>query len=276
MIRNILLLTAATLLSGCFLFSGKTDTSIVLKVAVNDIYCADTACEYVHEVATRTYAETQKILASEHDITLRIDYFTDSNQLEEAILSGKYNAVICKPWSALRLNKEAGTDFQRIADLLDPNNNFWLTGIVIVPKDSPIQSLDELSGKHILLGKPDAYETSYAAYNLFANHAIAPDKIDMKDSCGENIRELLDGNADAAVVSDYVLSAGFADYDDFRILAHTDMIPLTSVMLDMNKFNDADERRIKSAFLSINGTNAPGSLISQGFSDPWSWNPREL
>lgn len=273
MIRTLLLLTVATLLSGCFLFSGKTDTSIVLKMAVSDIYCADTACEYVHEVAARTYAETQKILASEHDITLRIDYFTDPNQLEKAILSGKYNAVICKPWSALRLNKEAGTDFQRIADLLDPNNNFWLTGIVIVPKDSPIQSLDELSGKHILLGEPDAYETSYAAYNLFANHAIAPGKIDMNDSCRENIRELLDGNADAAVVSDYALSA---DYDDFRILAHTDMIPLTSVLLDMNKFEDADERRIKNAFLSINGTNAPASLISQGFSDPWPWNPREL
>ncbi|MBN2704635.1 MAG: PhnD/SsuA/transferrin family substrate-binding protein [Pontiellaceae bacterium] len=280
MIRTLLLLTATTLLSGCFLFSRKTDTSIVLKMAVNDIYCADTACECVHEVAARTYAETQEIMASEHDITLQIDYFTDSYQLEAAVLSGKYDAVICKPWSVLRLNKEAGTDFQRIADLLDPNNNFWLTGIVIVPKGSPIQSLDELSGKHILLGKPDEYEKSYAAYNLFANHAIALGKIDMNESCRENIRELLDGNADAAVVSDYALSADFAtdfaDYDDFRILAHTDMIPLTSVMIDMNKFKDADERRIKSAFLSINGTNAPASLISEGFSDPWSWKPREL
>lgn len=280
MIRTSLLLTATALLSGCFLFPEKPIPSITLRVAVNDIYCTDTACECVHDVAARTYTETQEKLASEHDITLQIDYFIDSYQLEDAIHSGEYDAVICKPWSALRLNKEAGTDFQRIADVLDPNNNFWLTGMVIVPEDSPIQSLDELSGKHIVLGETDAYEKSYAAFNLFANHAIAPGKIDMHASCGENIGELLDGNADAAVVSDYALSADcaadFADPDDFRVLAHTDMIPLTSVMLDMNKFDDAAERRIKKAFLSINGTNAPASMISEGFSDPWPWHPREL
>ncbi|MBN2686522.1 MAG: PhnD/SsuA/transferrin family substrate-binding protein [Pontiellaceae bacterium] len=247
---------------------------------MNDIYCTDTACECVHDVAARTYEETQEKLASEHDITLQIDYFMDSYQLEDAILSGDYDVVICKPWLALRLNKQAGTDFQRIADVLDPNNNFWLTGMVIVPKDSPIQSLDELSGKHIVLGETDAYEKSYAAYNLLANHAIAPGKIDVHASCGENIGELLDGNADAAVISDYALSADcaadFADLDDFRVLAHTEMIPLTSVMLDINKFDDDAERRIKKAFLSINETNAPASLLSQGFSDPWPWHPREL
>ncbi len=280
MIRTSLLLTATALLSGCFLFPKNPDTSITLKVAVNDIYCTDTACECVHDVAARTYAETQELLAAQQDITLQIDYFMDSYQLEDAIRSGEYDVVICKPWSALRLNKEAGTDFQRIADVLDPDNNSWLTGIVIVPTDSPIQSIDELSGKHIYLGETDAYEKSYAAFNLLANHAIAPGKIDMHASCGENIGELLDGNADAAVVSDYALSADcaadFADPEDFRILAHTDMIPLTSVMLDMNKFGGKDARRIKKAFLSISGTNAPASMISQGFSDPWPWNPREL
>jgi ABC-type phosphate/phosphonate transport system substrate-binding protein len=165
-------------------------------------------------------------------------------------------------------------------DVLDPNNNRWLTGIVIVPSNSPIQSLEDLNGKHIYIGQPDSYEKHYAAKRLLAQKGINPGKIDMKASCIENLGILLDGLADAAVVSDYALSADcavdFAKPGDFRIIAATEQIPLTSLMLDMNKVDEKNAERLKQALLLLSGEDAPASLLGEGFVESSPWNPPEL
>jgi ABC-type phosphate/phosphonate transport system substrate-binding protein len=251
-----------------------------LKIAVNDIYCTDTACSCVHYVAARTYPETLEKLQSEYGIELELVYFSETYQLEDAIAAGEFAGALCKPWHALRHQKEAAANFRRIVDVLDPRDNRWLTGIVIVPVDSPIQSLEELEGKHLYIGQADAYEKHYAAIQLLEQNGLQPEKIDTNASCGENIGVLLDGVADAAVVSDYALSADcaadFAHPEDFRILAQTEQIPLTSLMLDMNRVSEADARRLKEALLALSGKNAPETLLGKGFVEPTPWNPPEL
>ena len=246
--RFALTIVSIALLCGCT--EPKPQDRLTLKVAVNDIYCTDSACECVHYVAARTYTETLEKLSGEYGIYLQLDYFIEPYQLEDTIKSGEYDGVICKPWLALRLQKEAGADFRQIVDLLDPGNNRWLSGIVIVTADSPIMSLKELNGKHVCLGEPDAYEKHQAAKRLFASEKVLPGKIDMYASCIENIGALMDREADAAVVSDYALSADcavdFAHPDDFRILAHTEKIPLTALMLDMNKHTSLEEAILRA------------------------------
>ncbi len=251
-----------------------------LKIAVNDIYCMDTACACVHDVAARTYPQTLEKLKAGYGIDLQLVYFTETYQLEDAIASGEYDGALCKPWYALRHQEEAGADFRRIVDVLDPNNNRWLTGILIVPVGSPIQTLEELNGKHLYIGEADAYEKHHGAKRLLEQKGIKPAKIDTHASCGENVGVLLDEEADAAVVSDYALSADcavdFAKPEDFRILAQTEKIPLTSLMLDMNKVDEADAERLKAALLSLSGANAPETLLGNGFIEPAVWNPPEL
>ena len=281
MLRNPLILIAVSLLTGCALTQPERETQpITLKVAVNDIYCTDTACSCVHDVAARTYSETLEQLKNEYGIQVQFDYFIDSYQLEDALLSGNYNAALCKPWFAMRINPQAGTDYQRLVDVFDPNGNQGLTGIVIVPADSAIQTLDELNGKTVYLGEDDSYEKHQAAFRLFAQHGIVPAQINTRSSCGENIGMLQDGKADAAVISDYALSADcavdFAKPEDFRILAHTETIPLTSLLLDRNQFDDRSVRKIKKALLAVSGENAPATLLGKGFTDPEPWTPPEL
>jgi ABC-type phosphate/phosphonate transport system substrate-binding protein len=276
--RVVFTIASIALLCGCA--APKPEDRLTLKVAVNDIYCTDTACSCVHYVAGRTYPETLEKLSEQHGIDLQFDYFIEPYELEEAIETGVYDGVLCKPWLALRLQQDIGADFRRIVDVLDPDNNRWLTGMVIVTADSPITSLKELNGKHIYLGEPDAYEKHQAAARLFAREGIVPGKIDTHASCGENIGALLDGKADAAVVSDYALAADcavdFANADDFRILACTEKIPLTSLMLDTNKVDAGAARRLKKALLALSGNDAPESLLSAGFVEPSQWNPPEL
>lgn len=276
------LVVAATLavLCGCVQPPGPAPIPFELKIAVNDIYCMDTACACVHEVAARTYPQTLEKLRADHRIVLHLVYFPETYQLEDAIASGEYDGALCKPWYALRHQQEAGANFRRIADVLDPSNNRWLTGSVIVPADSPIQTLEELDGKHIYLGQPDAYEKHQAALRLFRERGIHPAKIDTTASCSENIGVLLDGLADAAVISDYSLSADcasdFARPEDFRILEHTERIPLTSLILDMNKVTPAQADRLQKALLAISGKGAPATLLGNGFVEPAPWNPPEL
>ena len=273
--RNLVITAGLTLLFGC-----ASNKPLELRLAVNDIYCMDTACSCVHDVAARTYPQALKKLKSEYGLDLQLVYFTETYQLEDAIASGEYDGALCKPWHAFRHEKEAGADFRRIVDVLDPNNNRWLTGTLIVPVNSPIQTLEELNGKHLYIGQADAYEKHHAAKRLLEQKGIKPAKIDTHASCGENIGVLLDGEADAAVVSDYALSADcaadFAKPEDFRILAQTEKIPLTSLMLDMNKVAEADARRLTAALLALSGSNAPETLLGNGFVEPSPWNPPEL
>jgi len=275
---NCLIAGGFAILCGCA--STPPAAPLTLKLVVNDIYCMDTACSCVHDVAARTYPQTLEKLATDYGIELELIYFSETYQLEDAIASGEYDGALCKPWYALRHEKEAGADFRRIADVLDPNNNRWLSGIFVVPVDSPIQTLEELTGKHLYIGEADAYEKHQAAKHLMEQKGIRPAKIDTNASCGENVGVLLDEEADAAVLSDYALSADcavdFALPEDFRILGYTEPIPLTSLLLDMNRVSESDAARLKEALLSLSGENAPETLLGNGFIEPAPWNPPEL
>lgn len=277
LIPRLMSMLMLSVIAGCS--TAPEPKPFALKLAVNDIYCTDTACFCVHDVAARGYAETLDRL-KRNGIELQLDYYPEPYQLEEAIRSGTYDGVLSKPWIALRLQQQNGADYRRIADLLDPNNNPWLTGMLIVKADSPIQSADDLNGKRIFLGEPDAYEKHQAAYVLLKRLKITPSEISTRASCSENIGALLDEEADAAWVSDYALSADcavdFANPEDFRILARTDPIPLTSLMLDRNKVSEAQAERIQQALLDLSGAAAPESLLSHGFIAPAPWAPPEL
>ena len=253
---------------------------LVLKIAVNDVYCHDTACSCVYEVAARTYPELLKQLEEKSGIRLELVYFTETYQLEDAIASGEYEGALCKPWYALRHEKEVDANFERIVDVLDPDDNPWLTGMFIVPADSPIRSFEQLEGCHLYIGEADSYEKHYAALRLLKERGVHPAQIDENASCSENIGVLLDEKADAAVISDYSLHADcavdFASPEAFRVLAYTEKIPLTSLLLDMNRVSAADAERLKKALLELSGSKAPKSLLGSGFVPAAPWDPPEL
>jgi ABC-type phosphate/phosphonate transport system substrate-binding protein len=273
-VRPIIAGTILVLLCGCATRQSS------LKVAINDIYCTATACACIHDVAMREYTETFELLDHEYGIRLQPTYFIEPYQMEEAVLSGTYAAVLAKPWSALRLQQAAGADYRRVVDVLDPSTNRWLTGMLVVRADSPVQTMEELNGRHVCLGQPDAYEKHHAAKRLLDLHGVIPGKTTENASCGENLGMLLDEVADAAFVSDYALSADcavdFAHPDDFRVLAHTEPIPLTSLMVDMNRVSDEQAARLQAALLTIAEKQPPESLLGKGFAEPLPWNPPEL
>ena len=109
MYKLALLVLASAMFIGCH--GPQSTEMLTVKLAVNDLYCKDTACVCVQHVAARTYPETLQQLKDEFGVELQLDYYVEPYNLEDAILSVEYDGAICKPWTALILQKKAGTDF---------------------------------------------------------------------------------------------------------------------------------------------------------------------
>jgi ABC-type phosphate/phosphonate transport system substrate-binding protein len=260
--------------------AAATDSQpITLKIGVNDIYCSKTACDCISEIATRSYdgvlAQLQK-----QQITLEFTYFMEVMDLEKAIKAKDFDGVLCKPWTSLRFNSQAGRNFKRVADILDPANQATMTGLFVTSKDSPIKTLTDLQGKRVAFGQEDSYEKYHAPLLILAGKGIHPASLSHFSSCGENLDALMSGTVDAAVISSYALTAScatdFAKPENFKTLSVTAPIPLTSVLLDLNKVPVATAARVQQALLAISGARAPKDLTGQGFVAPVSWKPAVL
>lgn len=250
---------------------------VKLKIAVNDTYCKESACECVHFLAAREYNEIQAKLLAGYRIDIELTYFIDEYELENALVSGEYDGAICKPWFAFMLVPEHETDYTRVADILDPFENQMLTGVFLVKTDSPLQSLDDVNGKRLVIGQADSNEKYHMPMLMMEKRKVRPGQLFNKASCTESISMLLDGSADIAVVSDYSLIASCAadlgKEEDFRIIAKTDAIPLCSVIIDRQKVSDAVTLRLQKALLELSGENAPETMLSKGFVKPARWTP---
>jgi ABC-type phosphate/phosphonate transport system substrate-binding protein len=249
---------------------------LTLKIGVNDIYCSKTACDCISEIATRSYDGVLAELHKQH-ITLEFTYFMEVMDLEKAIKAGDFDGIICKPWTGLRFNPRAGRDFKRVADILDPGNQATMTGLFVTPKASSIKTLADLKGKRVAFGQEDAYEKYHAPLLMLEGKGIKPGTSRHFSSCGENLDALMSGTVDAAVISSYALTAScaadFAKPENFKTIAVTAAIPLTSVLLDLNKVPVASAARVQQALLAISGEHAPQDLTGKGFIAPVSWQP---
>ncbi|MCX6876073.1 MAG: PhnD/SsuA/transferrin family substrate-binding protein [Verrucomicrobia bacterium] len=256
----------------------ETQTPLVLKIAVNDIYCRQTACECLAKIATREYAGLVEALQKNHKITLQMTYFMEVFDLEKAIRAKSHDGVICKPWTALRLAKEAGADFKRVADIRDLDNSPVMTGVFLTNSKSPLKSLDDLNGKRIAFGQQDSYEKNHAPLQMLAAKGVQPGECLYQSSCGENLDALMNGKVEVAVVSSYALTAScavdFAKPEDFKTIASTPEMPLTSLLLDLRRVAPANAVRLQNALLDLSGDKVPKDLQGKGFVRPASWKPR--
>jgi ABC-type phosphate/phosphonate transport system substrate-binding protein len=250
---------------------------LVLKIAVNDIYCQKTACECIGEIAARSYDGLLAELKRQYRITLEFTYFMEVYDLQKAVSTHQFDGFLCKPWTVLQYSHQDETVFKRVADLRDPANEALMRGVVLTLVESPLRTLADVQGKRIALGQTDSYEKNQAPLQMLEARKIRPSGKSTFSSCGENLSALMDGKVDAAVVSSYALTAtcavDFAKPEQFRTLAETAKMPLTSLLVDLGKVPLADARRLQRALLALSGDKVPKDLTGGGFVLPVSWKP---
>jgi ABC-type phosphate/phosphonate transport system substrate-binding protein len=250
---------------------------MVLKIAVNDIYCSRTACSCISKIARRSYDSILTNLKKRHNITLEFTYFMEVFDLQKSLLANRFDGVLCKPWTALRLEGPMHANLKRVADIPDPAGHALMNGMFLTNAKSPIRSIDDLQGKRIAFGQEDSFEKYQAPLRMLAAKQVKPAESLSFNSCGENISALLDGKVDVAVVSSYALTAScavdFAKADDFKTIATTESMPLTSLVLDMKKISEPDAARLQAALLDVSGDKTPEDFTGKGFVLPASWIP---
>lgn len=258
---------------------------ISLTIGVNEIFCKKTACKCVHHVATRTYDSLQKRLKDKYDIDLKLNYYPeDTFTLHKDIAAGKLDGALAKPWSILKHARESGRDFRRVVDLQGPRGMATVCGVVVVKRDSAIHDWPDLKGKRIALGDADGYEKHHAALALLKSHGIEPKPADLTEfsGCTECIGAILDGKADAAIISDYAFDADclvdIAKKEDFHVLGVTKTaIPQTSLLLDVGRVSPDVAQRLRQALVELAGdADLKESLLGDGFTAPAPWSPDEL
>jgi ABC-type phosphate/phosphonate transport system substrate-binding protein len=257
----------------------KTATKpLTIKLVVNDTYCKLTACQCIQNLASREYDKVLVKLKEAHNIDLQLVYCMEEENLVDSLRSGRFDGAICKPWFAFDLMLGSKMKFKRIADINDPYDNTGLTGLIIVKKDSPIQDVKEINGKILAIGQVNSYEKYHLPMSFLEKEGIKPSNLISKGSCTECINLLLDAKADAAVISDYALTAScavdFASKDEFRTIYVTDTIPLCSVILDINRISEDDAARIQNALLEVSDDRTPENFSSKGFAKPVAWQPK--
>jgi len=248
-----------------------------MLVGVNDIYCKDSSCSCIAAIATRQYAEFCRKLKETYNIELELVYFLEPYDLNRAFLAEKFDAILCKPWLVFGHPGGRSEQMLRVADLQDPQGNTRLWGIVIVPKNSALKDLGQVAGHRVAYGQSDAYEKHQGALALFQQQGIKipADKLVEKASCLECLDLLMKGSVDAAVISNYALTADCAvdvtTPDAFRVLGKTEEIPLTSFMIDLHRVSRNDAYRVQRALLELSRNALPSSMSGGGFVQPSSW-----
>lgn len=248
-----------------------------LVAGVNDVYCRDSSCKCIEQIATRQYGEFCRKLKERYNINLKLVYFIEPYDLDKAFRDGKFDAVLCKPWLVFRNPEGRSVNMVRVADLQDIHGDPGLWGTVIVPKDSSIRKLKDLSGRTVAYGQPDAYEKHQGALALFEHKGIRipGDKLVEKASCLECLDLLMKGSVDAAVISNYALTADCAvdvtTPDAWRVIGVTEKIPLTSFIIDLKRVSHEDALRMQRALIELSHDQLPPSMSGGGFVKPASW-----
>jgi len=256
----------------------KTEPTLLkLVVGVNDVYCKDSSCKCIEKIATRQYGEFCRQLKKRYNIEVEFVYFLEPYELDKAFRAGKFDAVLCKPWLVFQHSVGRSEGLARVADLQDLHGDIGLWGMVIVPTNSAITKLSELSGRRIVYGQRDAYEKHQAALELFQREGIkiSQDKLVEKASCLECLDLLMKDSVDAAIISNYALTADCAvdvtTPESFRVIGRTETIPLTSFMIDLKRLSRDDAIRVQKALIALSQDGLPASMCGGGFVKPASW-----
>ena len=177
--------------------------SNTIHIAIMDPLAAELSCPCVPDYAQRKYAflgqQLSVILARPVEIQFctSLQNATNNNAAIPDYVIGKKSIV---EYDAQCLEKR----FLKIASLTDKSGSIFFTGLFVVPTNSSIKTIRDLSGKKILFGPAECEEKSAAAFAALAEAGLAPvNETNTVSACTLAAAALVAGKADAAVISSY-------------------------------------------------------------------------
>lgn len=201
-----------------------------LRIVVMDPLAGPLACACVKGYAQRQYDRLALFLEERLNQPVEIAFAESLNQRAIRANLDRVGLVIGKQsvveYDAARL----GLPIEPIALLTDKTGSTRQHGLFVVRSNDLATSIADLRGRSVLFGPEDSEEKHQAAIAALKQHRIpTPAKPPTSKGCTDAAMDLLDGKADAAVISSYAAplleGCGTVDKGELRVVGKTGTVP---------------------------------------------------
>lgn len=265
-------------LSMAFLLFGFSDAQCAVRaespltMVVMDPLAAPLSCPCVEGYAQRKYEVLADYLSRKLHRSVEV-VFTESLKLAaEGNKFEKADIIIGKD-SVIRFDSQRISEtVQAVAHLSGKDGKTTQTGLIVVRKDDPAQSVKDLNQYRIFFGPSDCDEKHAAALKLLKSHQVRiSEKLEISLACSDGacqVVELGDGHKTAAVISSYAAplleGCGTIKKGDLRVIGETKQVPFVTAFV-ATRLEDSLKKQIENALLET-GQNAEILLALESLS----------
>jgi ABC-type phosphate/phosphonate transport system substrate-binding protein len=229
-----------------------------LSLVVMDPLAAPLSCPCVEGYAQRKYEVLAEHLQSSLGRKVELT-FADSLKLALKKSGGRVDILIGKQSVVLADAATAKIEVTAISRLTDRQGSTEQFGMIVVNKDDPAMSVDDLAGYTIIFGPAEAEEKHAAALHLLSQAGITiPEdrqKIDL--ACSDGACKVIDlgpKSETAAVISSYAQplleGCGTIKKGDLRVVGKTSPVPFVTAFVASTLDQD-DRAKVQSALASV-------------------------
>ncbi len=210
-----------------------------LSLVVMDPLAAPLSCPCVEGYAQRKYGVLADHLKSSLGREVKLTFAESlSTALKKA--GGKVDLVVGKHSVVLADADAAKIDITAIARLTDRQGSTEQCGMIVVNKEDPAQSIEDLAGYTIIFGPEEAEEKHSAALEILdkAGVAIPKKRRQIDAACSDGACKVIDlgpKSKTAAVISSYAQplleGCGTIKKGDLRVVAKTSSVPFVTAFV---------------------------------------------
>lgn len=190
-------------LCGC---SRETATSEDLVVVVTDTSAAELFCTCSPDLSKRyetLRAAMSRALGREARFAYKTDFVFDSLAEEQAQQLREAHLIIGKCTAVEYVSARLGIKSECVGVLTRTNGSPEVNGVWVAKAESGARSIGDLAGKRISVGPEWQAEKHGDALRQLAAQEIQPAKVTERLLCKEALADVVNREADAAVISDY-------------------------------------------------------------------------
>ncbi|HEX3150548.1 MAG TPA: PhnD/SsuA/transferrin family substrate-binding protein [Gemmataceae bacterium] len=254
--RELLLTLPAVGLAAATAGAGEKDPIVVV---IMDPLAAPLSCPCVKGYAQRDYDKLGAYISKKVGRPVHVHY---SETLAGSLLKktdGKADVIIGKD-SVIRAEAKLNKlEVTHVAALTGKDGSTTQKGLIVVPKDDPAKTVEDLKGYKIVFGPSTADEKYSAAMALLKDLGVPiPAKLETCSACSDGATTVLElhknGEKAATVISSYAQplleGCGTIKKGDLRVVGETDPVPFVAAFVT-GRLSGVDRDAVKAALLEI-------------------------
>ncbi|MBW8041843.1 MAG: PhnD/SsuA/transferrin family substrate-binding protein [Planctomycetes bacterium] len=228
--------------------------NLPLRIVVMDPLSDQLACDCVEGYAQRKYNELAAFLEKQLGRPVELAYGENLPDIL-TLNPGKVDLLIGKESIVLFDAAETKLSIHPIARLTDKSGTTNLSGLFVVRRNDPANSVEDLKGYKILFGPEYDTEKSTAAIAALKTKGVPiPKQIKTKSSCNQAVVAVMEKEADAAVISSFNLAllegCSTIDKGILRVVGRTSAVPFITVFAT-DAVSLENEKLIVEALLAV-------------------------